>query len=120
MIQVEYFDIFKGGEGRDQGCSTSCPASGWPNNFKFKFFKQQIQVVKKTNTNIASIKILIFQRNKCNIFEDIKSNIFQQQTQRAMAAEAEAAREARAKAIQVFFCKSHDWEKSPISIKRKT
>ena len=50
MIQVEYFDIFKGGEGRDQGCSTSCPASGWPNNFKFKFFKQQIQVVKKTNT----------------------------------------------------------------------
>ena len=29
--------------------------------------------------------------------------MFQQQTQRAMAAEAEAAREARAKAIQVFF-----------------
>ena len=68
----------------------------------------QIQVVKKTNTNIASIRILSFQRNKCNIFEDIKSNIFQQQTQRAMAAEAEAAREARAKAIQVFFCKSHN------------
>ena len=36
-----------------------------------------------------------------------------------MAAEAEAAREARAKAIQVFFCKSHNWEKK-VHIEAKT
>ena len=49
LIQVEYFETFKGGTGGDQGCPTSCPASGWPDNFKLKlkFFKQQIQVVKK-------------------------------------------------------------------------
>ena len=80
----------------------------------------QIFQTANTNTNIASMKILSFQRKKCNIFEDIKSNIFQQQTQRAMAAEAEAAREARAKAIQVFFANHTFEEKSPISINRKT